>query len=183
MVLPHASGPAAQPRPRRLGFHRADLRDPAGILEMAARTLDFTAPVALMLLAVMQFIPDEEDPHALVSTLRDALARGSYLVLSYPTDDFNPNKQGESIKRVQRAGHRPGHAARPRDDREVLRLLPSSPSEAWSASRSGAPTATGIRDALLHVVRSSPQAVTARGSQGPARGRARWSWRRAWRNW
>jgi hypothetical protein len=34
-----------------------------------------------------------------VSTLIKALPSGSYLVLSHPTDDFNPNEQGESIKR------------------------------------------------------------------------------------
>jgi hypothetical protein len=55
--------------------------------------------VALMLLAIMQFIPDEENPVGLVSTLLKGLPSGSYLVLSHPTDDFNPNEQGESIRR------------------------------------------------------------------------------------
>jgi hypothetical protein len=47
----------------------------------------------------MQFIPDEENPAGLVSALVDTLPSGSYLVLSHPTDDFNPNQHGESIKR------------------------------------------------------------------------------------
>src|SRR5436190_320970 len=64
----------------------------------AARTLDFGQPVALMLLAILQFIPDEQDPAGLVSRLVAALPSGSYLVISHPTDDFNPNR-GESIKR------------------------------------------------------------------------------------
>jgi hypothetical protein len=51
-----------------------------------------------MLLAILQFIPDEQDPAGLVSRLVAALPSGSYLVISHPTDDFNPNR-GESIKR------------------------------------------------------------------------------------
>jgi hypothetical protein len=99
VVLLHAQALLRSPSPGVCDYIEADLRDPAGILAGAARTLDFTEPVALMLLAIMQFIPDEEDPAGLVSTLIKALPSGSYLVLSHPTDDFNPNEQGESIKR------------------------------------------------------------------------------------
>jgi hypothetical protein len=79
-------------------YLEADLRSPDEILAQAAQTLDFSQPVALMLLAIMQFIADEEDPWALVSRLLAPLPSGSYLVLSHPTDDFNPNR-GESIQR------------------------------------------------------------------------------------
>jgi hypothetical protein len=99
VVLLHAEALLRSSSPGVCDYIEADLRDPAGILAEAARTLDFTQPVALMLLAIMQFIPDEEDPVGLVSTLLGALPSGSYLVLSHPTDDFNPNKRGESIKR------------------------------------------------------------------------------------
>ena len=99
VVLLHAEALLRSVSPGVCAYIEADLRDPAGILSGAARTLDFTQPVALMLLAIMQFIPDEEDPFGLVATLLDALPSGSYLVLSHPTDDFNPNAQGESIKR------------------------------------------------------------------------------------
>ena len=73
-----------------------------------------------MLLAVLQFIPADEDPYALVSRLVDALPSGSFLVVSHPTDDFNPNR-GESIQRYNERSRRPGHAARPGGDRPVLR--------------------------------------------------------------
>ncbi|HET9967382.1 MAG TPA: SAM-dependent methyltransferase [Streptosporangiaceae bacterium] len=99
VVLLHASALLRSCSPGVCDYIEADLRDPAGILAKAARTLDFTQPVALMLLAIMQFIPDEENPVSLVSTLLKALPSGSYLVLSHPTDDFNPNEQGESIRR------------------------------------------------------------------------------------
>jgi hypothetical protein len=78
-------------------YLQADLRDPDAILAQAARTIDFGQPVALMLLAVLQFILDEQDPYGLVAQLVAALPPGSYLVISHPTDDFNPNK-GESMK-------------------------------------------------------------------------------------
>jgi S-adenosyl methyltransferase len=99
VVLLHAAALLRSTSSGVCDYIEADLRDPAQILAGAARTLDFTQPVALMLLAIMQFIPDEEDPAGLVSTLVDALPSGSYLVLSHPTDDFNPNQHGESIKR------------------------------------------------------------------------------------
>jgi hypothetical protein len=79
-------------------YIQSDLRDPARILAEAGRTLDFGQPVALMLLAILQFIPDEADPWGLVSRLVKALPSGSYLVISHPTDDFNPAR-GESIQR------------------------------------------------------------------------------------
>src|SRR6185437_10966821 len=79
-------------------YIQADLHDPDAILAGAARTLDIGQPTGLMLLAILQFIPDEEDPAGLVSRLVAALPSGSYLVISHPTDDFNPNR-GESIKR------------------------------------------------------------------------------------
>ena len=99
VVLLHASALLRSTSPGVCDYIEADLRDPGEILAGAARTLDFTQPVALMLLAIMQFIPDEENPYGLLSTLLDALPSGSYLVLSHPTDDFNPNQRGESTKR------------------------------------------------------------------------------------
>jgi S-adenosyl methyltransferase len=80
-------------------YIHADLHNPGEILSQAARTLDFSQPVALMLLAILQFIADDEDPAGLVSRLMAALPSGSYLVISHPTDDFNTNRQGESIQR------------------------------------------------------------------------------------
>jgi hypothetical protein len=70
----------------------ADLRDPAAILAHPGlrAMIDFTRPVALLLVAILHFIPDGEDPAAIVATLRDALPDGSYLALSHATVDFHP---------------------------------------------------------------------------------------------
>ena len=97
IVLLHAQALLKSTPEGACDYLQADLRDPDTILARAARTIDFGRPVALMLLAVLQFILDEQDPYGLVSRLVAALPSGSYLVISHPTDDFNPNK-GVSMK-------------------------------------------------------------------------------------
>jgi hypothetical protein len=68
----------------------ADLRDPQRIITEASYFLDLTRPVALLLVAVLHFIPDRDDPAGCVAALRDALPPGSMLVLSHGTTDFHP---------------------------------------------------------------------------------------------
>jgi SAM-dependent methyltransferase len=99
VVLLHAQALLRSNPAGACDYIQADLRDSETILEVAAKTLDFGQPIALMLLAVLQFISDEEDPYRLVAHLVDVLPSGSYLVISHPTDDFNPNKKGESMQR------------------------------------------------------------------------------------
>jgi hypothetical protein len=74
------------------GIVLADLRDPAAILAHPGlrELIDFTRPVALLLVAILHFVKDEEDPAGIVASLRDALPDGSYLVLSHGTQDFHP---------------------------------------------------------------------------------------------
>jgi hypothetical protein len=98
VVLLHANALLKSSPEGACEYIHADLHDADAILEEAAKTLDFGQPIALMLLAVLQFITDNEDPYALVARLVAALPAGSYLVISHPTDDFNPNR-GESIQR------------------------------------------------------------------------------------
>src|SRR6201995_3372190 len=98
IVLLHAQALLKSTPQGACDYIQAALHDPDAILAGAAGTLDFGQPAALMLLAILQFIPDEEDPAGLVSRLVAALPSGSHLIISHPTDDFNPNR-GESIKR------------------------------------------------------------------------------------
>ncbi len=98
IVLRHARTLLSSTPEGACDYVQADLRDSAHVLEAARRTLDFGESVGLMLLAVLQFIGDDEDPYGLVSRLLAPLPSGSYLVVSHPTDDFNPNR-GESIQR------------------------------------------------------------------------------------
>jgi S-adenosyl methyltransferase len=92
IVLAHARalltvGPAG-----KAAYIDADLRDVEGILGSAdlRDTLDLTRPVALLLIAIMHFIPDEDDPWGLARRLLDALPSGSFLALSHLTGDFDP---------------------------------------------------------------------------------------------
>ena len=68
----------------------ADLRDPRAVLDDpdVRRVIDFAEPVALLLVAVVHFLKEEEKPEEIVATLRDALAPGSYLIFSHATGDF-----------------------------------------------------------------------------------------------
>ncbi|MFF6949520.1 SAM-dependent methyltransferase [Streptomyces iakyrus] len=97
VVLAHARALLTSGPEGRTDYIDADLRDPAHILEQAAKTLDFGRPVALCLVAILHFVADEE-AYPLVSGLLDELPEGSRLVLSHLTEDLNP----ENIRAVQR---------------------------------------------------------------------------------
>ncbi|MFI0938624.1 SAM-dependent methyltransferase [Streptomyces sp. NPDC021020] len=73
------------------GFFLGDLRDPESILghPTIGELIDLDRPVGLMLLAILHFVRDDEDPAGLVAAYRDALPQGSYLVLSHGTQDFH----------------------------------------------------------------------------------------------
>jgi S-adenosyl methyltransferase len=68
---------------------QGDLRRPEHILAHpdVRSLLDFGQPMALLMLAVMHFIPDADDPKAIIGRFSEALAPGSYLVLSHGTAD------------------------------------------------------------------------------------------------
>jgi SAM-dependent methyltransferase len=70
----------------------ADLREPEKILthQTVRRLIDLGQPTGLLLVSVLHFIADADDPWRIVATLRDALAPGSYLVLCHGTDDGKP---------------------------------------------------------------------------------------------
>ncbi|WCN02490.1 SAM-dependent methyltransferase [Streptomyces sp. M92] len=97
VVLAHARALLTSGPEGRTDYIDADLKSPARILEQAARTLDFSRPVALCLVAVLHFVEDEE-AYPIVRELMDALPAGSRLVLSHLTEDLNP----ENIRAVQR---------------------------------------------------------------------------------
>ncbi|WP_329532951.1 SAM-dependent methyltransferase [Streptomyces sp. NBC_01450] len=97
VVLDHARVLLASGPEGRTDYIDADLKQPARILEEAAKTLDFEQPVALVLVAVLHFIEDEE-ARPIVRELVEALPSGSRLVLSHLTEDLH----AESIRAVQR---------------------------------------------------------------------------------
>lgn len=77
----------------------ADLRDPEPILDQAAHLLDFSQPVAVMLMGVMHLISDEDDPGGIVAKLMRAVPPGSYLALSHPAADIDADAMADAQRR------------------------------------------------------------------------------------
>ncbi|WP_327708963.1 SAM-dependent methyltransferase [Streptomyces sp. NBC_00464] len=103
VVLVHAQALLTSGPEGRTEYIEADLRDPARILEAARRTLDLDRPVALVLAAVLHFIEDEA-AYPIVEQLLDALAPGSFLVLSNVSSDLNPEQVGQVTKAFKERG-------------------------------------------------------------------------------
>jgi hypothetical protein len=88
IVLSHARALLTSDPRGETAYISADIQDTDTILREAADTLDFRQPVAVMLLAILHFIPDSDDPHALVARLMQVLPSGSYLVISHASSDI-----------------------------------------------------------------------------------------------
>jgi hypothetical protein len=80
----------------------ADLRETEKILDHARGLLDFSQPVAVMLVAVLHLIGPEDHPYGIVSQLMDAVPPGSYLLLSHVASDIEPEKMAEMGRRLNR---------------------------------------------------------------------------------
>ncbi|WP_283133170.1 SAM-dependent methyltransferase [Rhizohabitans arisaemae] len=100
---------------------QGDLRRPGEIIADPEVTalIDFSRPVGVLLLAVLHFITDSENPAGVVATLRDAMAPGSHLVLSH-TEDVGQNDAMIAAKRGFRSA---GVPLTPRSHAELVRLL------------------------------------------------------------
>jgi hypothetical protein len=98
----------------------ADLRDPDTILQEAARTLDFSQPIALMLLGIMEHIVDSDKAYAIVSRLLDALPSGSYLALCDPTTEVRPEVMREAVRQWNNSATPPIKA---RSRQELIRFF------------------------------------------------------------
>jgi SAM-dependent methyltransferase len=81
-------------------FIDADLRDTGRILAGAAETLDFSQPVAIMLMAILQHIDDAEDPYGIVRSLLAAVPSGSYLTISHPAADLAAQQMAQMAERL-----------------------------------------------------------------------------------
>ncbi|MBU2667458.1 SAM-dependent methyltransferase [Actinoplanes bogorensis] len=90
MVLTHARALLTSTPEGRTAYLEADLREPAKILAdpTVREVLDFSRPIAVMLIAVLHFIEDTEEAAGIVRTLAEALPPGSHIVISNGTGDF-----------------------------------------------------------------------------------------------
>jgi hypothetical protein len=82
------------------GIVLADLRDPHGILghPKTRELLDFSRPAALLLIAILHFIAEEDKPLEILAAFRDALPPGSYLAISHATSDFRTQAATEAMQ-------------------------------------------------------------------------------------
>jgi S-adenosyl methyltransferase len=101
IVLEHARSLLTSTPEGATDYLDADLRAPGQIITEAGRTLDFRQPVAIVLMAVLQFIPDE-DAGRIVAELLDAVPAGSYLVISHPASDIDVESMATVASRLNR---------------------------------------------------------------------------------
>lgn len=106
LVLAHARALLTSSPEGRTAYVQADLRDPESILSApeTREVLDFSQPIALMMVAVLHFVPDEHDPAGIVQTLLGALPPGSYLAASHVTGEHNRAETAAAQQANQDAG-------------------------------------------------------------------------------
>jgi len=100
IVLAHARALLTSSPQGATTYLDADLRDTSAILREAAHTLDFSEPVAVMLLGILHCIPDSDDPAGIVKRLFDAVPPGSYLVIAHPASDIHATQIGRAATRA-----------------------------------------------------------------------------------
>jgi hypothetical protein len=118
IVLSHARALLTSSREGTVGFLDADAHDPDTILGRAAETLDFGQPVAVMLLAILQVL---DEPFVITSALMKGVPAGSYLAVSIPASDMQPDAQTMVARRLTEGT--PGITVTFRSHAEVSRLF------------------------------------------------------------
>jgi hypothetical protein len=96
IVLVHARALLDTTPEGATAYIQADAQETELILRQAAATLDFSQPVAVMILAVTHLISDAGNPGGIVSRLMDAVVPGSYLALSAATNDFDTDRVNQA---------------------------------------------------------------------------------------
>jgi hypothetical protein len=158
VVLAHARALLTSSPQGATDYLDADLRQPGTILAGAARTLDFSQPVAVMLIAIMHLIVDADDPYGIVGTLTGAVPPGSYLALSQVASDIQAEQMAEAAKRYNRLAH---ETQRHRSHAEVERFfdgldLIEPGLVAVQQWRPRSPAEAGARSAMWGGVASKP---------------------------
>ena len=142
-------------------YIEADFRDPEALLAAAAATLDFTQPVAVMLLGVLGHFGDDDEVASLIGRVMAATAPGSYLVIAHGSS----TSEGlvEAARQYREGGAETYHLRGPEQ------LAGSSPAwtwcrPAWSRSRSGGRTPAPI-PARPRPTRTAPSGACSSASQ------------------
>jgi S-adenosyl methyltransferase len=120
IVLSHAKALLTSTPEGACAYIDADIRKPGEILREAADTLDFSRPVAVCLIMILQFITNEDDPWQIARALMDAVPPGSYLVIAHPASDVDQEVAPALRQLSTRMG---GTRALPRSHSEVMRFF------------------------------------------------------------
>jgi hypothetical protein len=99
IVLVHARALLTSSSEGATAYLDADLREPDKILDDPGllSTIDLSRPVALMLVAVLHFVKDDDDPYGNVARLVSAMPSGSYLTISHATSDHMPPETSAAV--------------------------------------------------------------------------------------
>jgi hypothetical protein len=116
LVLAHARALLTSSPEGATAYLDADLRDTEKILEQATGTLDLSQPVAIMLIAILHYIPDLAEARDIVARLVAAVPPGSFLAISHAGSDLFPHEIAEFEKSLNEYLPNDRHVARPRDD-------------------------------------------------------------------
>jgi trans-aconitate methyltransferase len=120
VVISHAQALLTSSAAGKTDYIQADLRDWATISAGAQKTLDFSRPVAVLLIAVLHFILDAEDPHRMMSRMMADLAPGSYLVIAHAASDI---QAGTAAAMAQSYNATSALTITPRDRATVARFF------------------------------------------------------------
>ncbi|MET9407492.1 SAM-dependent methyltransferase [Streptomyces sp. NPDC002935] len=112
IVLRHAEALLVSRPEGVTDYIEADVRRPQDIVQHARHILDFTRPIALSLIALMHFVPDEQDAHGIVRNLVETLPSGSYLVLSHAASDLYPELAAQVTAEYAKGGIQLGFRTR-----------------------------------------------------------------------
>jgi S-adenosyl methyltransferase len=115
LVLVHAHALLTSTPEGVTGYIHADMRDPADIVAGAARTLDFTRPVAITMLGVLWHVLDNDEAQAIISRLLGAMPSGSYLAIAHPTLEVTGEKMAAAIRYWNQYGKPPGTHRTPQE--------------------------------------------------------------------
>ncbi|GAA3118153.1 SAM-dependent methyltransferase [Streptomyces rameus] len=156
IVLRHAEALLVSRPEGATDYIEADVRQPEDIVEHARQVLDFSRPIALSLIALMHFIPDERDAHGIVRNLVATLPPGSYLVLSHAASDLYPELAEQVTAEYAKGGIQLGFRTRTEVERffDGLELVPPGMVTAteWVTSRPAhEPEGSGIYAGVARV--------------------------------
>jgi hypothetical protein len=119
IVLTHARALLTSTPEGATAYIDADLRDPDTILEHAARTLDVTQPIAIMLMGILGHIADDDQARSIVKRLVGGVPSGSYLTMNDGTD--TSHEVVEAGAHLEPVGQPDLPPPQPRSDRSLLR--------------------------------------------------------------